>query len=62
MSTSRTSADLVQLRAKSLAFAADSGWPLPAGVVFTCDDCASAPECEFVFDPYNTDGDCLAEK
>ena len=30
--------------------------------VFTCDDCPARKMCHFVFDPYNTDGDCLAEK
>jgi hypothetical protein len=29
---------------------------------FTCDDCGARRTCELVFDPYNTDGDCLAEK
>lgn len=29
----------------------------------TCYDCAAALDgCEFAFDPYNTDGDCLADK
>lgn len=29
---------------------------------FTCDECGAAPTCPYAFDPYNTDGDCLAEK
>ena len=29
---------------------------------FTCDTCSARFKCELVFDPYNTDGDCLAEK
>ncbi len=29
---------------------------------FTCDNCVSAPTCAYVFDAYNTNGDCLAEK
>lgn len=29
---------------------------------FTCDNCKDAPECEYVFDLYNTHGSCLAEK
>ena len=29
---------------------------------FTCDACPSNGRCEFAFDPYNTNGDCLAEK
>lgn len=29
----------------------------------TCYDCAAVFDgCEFAFDPYNTDGDCLADK
>jgi hypothetical protein len=28
----------------------------------TCDDCISSNVCEFAFDLYNTDGDCLALK
>ena len=31
-------------------------------VVFTCDECWSQKDCEWTFDPYNTNGDCLAEK
>lgn len=29
---------------------------------FTCDDCPAKRVCQFAFDLYNTDGDCLAEK
>ena len=28
----------------------------------TCSSCLSNKECEFAFDLYNTDGDCLAIK
>lgn len=31
-------------------------------VAFTCDGCARAPVCEFAFDAYNTNGDCLEMK
>lgn len=31
-------------------------------LVFTCDDCPAKNTCDFAFDLYNTDGDCLAEK
>lgn len=31
-------------------------------VVFTCDTCKQNDDCEFAFDAYNTNGDCLAEK
>lgn len=30
--------------------------------VFTCANCDIVKQCEFAFDPYNTDGDCLADK
>lgn len=30
--------------------------------VYTCDDCGAAPHCTLAFEPYNTDGDCLADK
>ena len=29
---------------------------------FTCDGCGAKDTCIYVFDLYNTDGDCLAEK
>jgi hypothetical protein len=29
---------------------------------FSCDHCSAAKTCEYAFDPYNTNGDCLAEK
>ena len=29
---------------------------------FTCDDCPARYTCEWSFDAYNIDGDCLAEK
>lgn len=31
-------------------------------IIFTCDDCGANDNCEYAFDLYNTDGDCLAEK
>jgi hypothetical protein len=34
----------------------------PKTVKFTCDKCKAAPNCEWAFDDYNTNGDCLAEK
>jgi len=30
--------------------------------LLTCHTCLSRGTCEFAFDPYNTDGDCLAIK
>ncbi len=29
---------------------------------YTCDDCNSVDDCEFAYDLYNTDGDCLQLK
>lgn len=29
---------------------------------FTCDDCGLKHKCAFVYDGYNTNGDCLADK
>lgn len=29
---------------------------------YRCAGCSDAPACEFAFDDYNLDGDCLAEK
>lgn len=34
----------------------------PSKIVFTCDDCVIKDECEWAFDLYNIDGDCLALK
>lgn len=29
---------------------------------FTCDECSGNDDCEFAFDLWNRNGDCLAEK
>lgn len=50
----RTDADLAIVRADvASTFDIDK---------FTCDDCPARQTCEFAFDAYNTDGDCLADK
>lgn len=36
-----------------------SEWQPPE---WTCDECPSRFECEFVYDTYNTNGDCLGGK
>lgn len=36
--------------------------PEPVDPKFTCDGCPHAPTCEYVYDFYNTNGDCLALK
>lgn len=30
--------------------------------MFTCCNCPFVKTCEYTYDPYNTDGDCLEEK
>ena len=54
-----TPAGLVRMRESA---AADIR--LMAGVepIFTCDTCFDQWRCPYVFDIYNTDGDCLASK
>jgi len=37
-------------------------FPESRPVEFTCDACPHARVCSLAFDPYNTDGDCLADK
>lgn len=34
----------------------------PPDVPITCEHCADNDTCEYRFDPYNTNDDCLAEK
>jgi hypothetical protein len=50
----RTDDQLAQLRAD-----ATRDWDID---LFTCDKCDGRHVCKFAFDPYNVDGDCLAEK
>lgn len=40
----------------------EAGIPLPAKDILTCYGCPAADKCPFAWDPYNTDGDCLADK
>lgn len=40
----------------------ESGFPVPAKDVFTCNKCVDADTCPWAWDLYNTDGDCLAYK
>lgn len=47
--------ELATLRAEALQLD-------PSITSFTCDDCAARYNCNFCFDLYNTNGDCLAEK
>lgn len=51
--------ELKQLRKQAVEWLQAHGIPFR---YLTCDKCPSRRECEYVYDPYNTDGDCLAEK
>jgi hypothetical protein len=54
MQPMRTDEEVAALRAEVQTF---------IGIdAFTCDDCPSRFVCEWAFEPYNTDGACLAEK
>lgn len=37
-------------------------WYGTCEVNYTCDKCDVKDTCEFVFDSYNTNGDCIAER
>lgn len=53
---SQLTKDHIQLLASFL----DMEEPRPN--IFTCADCPLVKKCVFAYDPYNTDGDCIAEK
>lgn len=58
----RTDAQNEKAREQSLAIAKQLGRPIAK---FTCDECpiTDGPQyCPFIYDHYNTDGDCLAIK
>lgn len=38
------------------------GITVPAKEAMTCHRCARAEVCDLAWDPYNTDGDCLADR
>jgi hypothetical protein len=52
-----TPLELGALRVTYLPDIAEMGYD-----TFTCDDCCEAHCCPFVYDPYNTGGDCLRSK
>lgn len=52
-----TEEEAAALRADALLEVAEYGY-----TTMTCDDCSSRLKCALAFDPYNTDGDCLASK
>lgn len=52
--------DPTEARFKSEVVLNSMRWPLYTEV--TCESCPINDTCDLAFDPYNTDGDCLAEK
>lgn len=50
----RTDEELSKIRAEVA-----QGWEIDE---FTCDKCSDRYDCEYAFDMYNTNGDCLANK
>lgn len=56
-----TEEQLTTFRAKSIKDYA-SAFDFPLDAKFTCDSCSFRYDCIFVFDAYNTGGDCLADK
>lgn len=51
--------DLPVMRREAIRRSAEAGHTITE---FTCDNCASRLTCDLVFDGYNTDGDCIADK
>ena len=49
--------DLAAERERAIALQGLDPW-----IEFTCDECEIANRCRLAFDPYNTNGDCLASK
>jgi hypothetical protein len=54
--------ELLDLAQAQLELQADIESQQIASDELTCHDCDTRSWCEFVDDPYNTDGDCLAMK
>jgi hypothetical protein len=47
---------------KAMKELADNGVAVPAKDEFICNNCPEVDTCEFAWDLYNTDGDCVADK
>jgi hypothetical protein len=56
-----TSEDLAEYRRIMTTLNAVDG-SVTAETKYTCDSCSVAPHRTLAFEPYNTDGDCLADK
>lgn len=55
----RTAEQLAQMRAETEEQLRSYGY---TDIVFTCSTCVYAPTCEYAYDGYNTNGDCLQDK
>jgi len=50
---------LDEMRIRIIEWLNQNNYPFES---LTCDDCKDRFTCKFVYDPYNTNGDCLANK
>lgn len=57
-----TQGELAKLKAGSIMALRDLRGEVGYTPEFTCDGCSYSPSCEYVYDLYNTYGDCLANK
>jgi len=49
-----------EAKRRALEVIQETGW---TGIeLITCETCRDNDGCEFAFDPYNTNGDCLESK
>jgi len=53
---------LAQMRVSAVEAERQREGRADADVKYTCDACCDRLRCDLVFDSYNTNGDCLAEK
>lgn len=57
-----THQDLQHLAYDAVQHLREAGEPSATQASFTCYTCGGATSCPYVYDPYNTGGDCLASK
>lgn len=61
--TPLTDEDLARMKAELLTeFPDHADYADKDGHVYTCETCDACRTCPLSMDPYNTSGDCLAEK
>ena len=54
--------DVEKIFEKYNKYESEKGWELSKREDFTCSRCDRDESCEYAWDLYNTNGDCLAEK